>query len=50
MVRECLRGFTDADKDHKNRGIRHEITPRSVDFSRWYTDVVRRAELADYSR
>lgn len=26
-----------------------EITPRSVDFSRWYTDVVRRAELADYS-
>lgn len=26
-----------------------EITPRSVDFSRWYTDVIRRAELADYS-
>ena len=26
-----------------------EITPRSDDFSRWYTDVVRRAELADYS-
>ncbi len=26
-----------------------EITPRSQDFSRWYTDVVRRAELADYS-
>ncbi len=26
-----------------------EITPRSVDFSRWYTDLVRRAELADYS-
>ena len=26
-----------------------EITPRSEDFSRWYTDVVRRAELADYS-
>jgi prolyl-tRNA synthetase len=25
------------------------ITPRSEDFSRWYTDVVRRAELADYS-
>jgi prolyl-tRNA synthetase len=25
------------------------ITPRSQDFSRWYTDVVRRAELADYS-
>jgi prolyl-tRNA synthetase len=26
-----------------------EITPRTEDFSRWYTDVVRRAELADYS-
>src|SRR5262247_4031976 len=26
-----------------------EITPRSTDFSRWYLDVVRRAELADYS-
>src|SRR5678810_1419141 len=26
-----------------------EIPPRSEDFSRWYIDVVRRAELADYS-
>lgn len=26
-----------------------EITSRSEDFSRWYTDLVRRAELADYS-
>jgi prolyl-tRNA synthetase len=26
-----------------------EITPQSEDFSRWYVDVVRRAELADYS-
>jgi prolyl-tRNA synthetase len=26
-----------------------EITPRSQDFSQWYVDVVRRAELADYS-
>ena len=26
-----------------------EITPRSEDFSRWYLDVVRRAELSDYS-
>ena len=30
-------------------GFVTEITPRSEDFSRWYTDVVRRAELADYS-
>jgi prolyl-tRNA synthetase len=26
-----------------------EITPQSQDFGRWYVDVVRRAELADYS-
>ena len=26
-----------------------KITPQSEDFSRWYTDVIRRAELADYS-
>ena len=26
-----------------------DITLRSEDFSRWYTDVIRRAELADYS-
>jgi len=26
-----------------------EITPQSVDFSRWYLDVVLRAELSDYT-
>ena len=26
-----------------------DVTPRSEDFSRLYTDIVRRAELADYS-
>jgi prolyl-tRNA synthetase len=26
-----------------------EVTPQSQDFGRWYIDVVRRAELADYS-
>jgi prolyl-tRNA synthetase len=26
-----------------------EITKQSVDFSKWYIDVVRKAELADYS-
>ncbi len=25
------------------------VTPRSEDYSRWYTEVVQRAELADYS-
>ncbi len=26
-----------------------QITKRSEDFSKWYTDVIKRAELADYS-
>ena len=26
-----------------------DITDQEDDFSRWYTDVVRKAELADYS-
>ena len=33
----------------KNTTFVKEITPQSEDFSRWYLDVVRRAELADYS-
>ena len=40
--------MTDSTKDNKNAFVT-EITPRSEDFSRWYLDVVRRAELADYS-
>jgi prolyl-tRNA synthetase len=30
-------------------GFVKEITKMSVDFDRWYTDVVRKAELADYT-
>ncbi len=37
-----------AAKDDKEQFVT-AITPQSEDFSRWYTDVVRRAELADYS-
>jgi prolyl-tRNA synthetase len=36
-------------KNQKTESFVTEITPRSQDFSRWYLDVVRRAELADYS-
>jgi len=35
--------------DQKKDSFVTEITPRSADFSRWYLDVVRRAEMADYS-
>ena len=38
-----------AKQSDSNEGFVTEITPQSEDFSRWYTDVVRRAELADYS-
>jgi prolyl-tRNA synthetase len=37
------------EKPGKKDAFVTEITPRSEDFSRWYLDVVRRAELADYS-
>jgi len=33
----------------KKQAFVTEITAQSEDFSRWYTDVIRRAELADYS-
>jgi prolyl-tRNA synthetase len=36
------------DKE-KQDALVTEITPQSEDFSRWYLDVVRRAELADYT-
>ena len=36
-------------RNEKAESFVTEITPRSQDFSRWYLDVVRRAELADYS-
>jgi prolyl-tRNA synthetase len=35
--------------DAKRQALVTEITPQSEDFSRWYLDVVRRAELSDYS-
>ncbi len=38
-----------AEKDDNKEPVITEITPKSEDFSRWYTDLVRRAELADYS-
>jgi prolyl-tRNA synthetase len=42
-----------ADKEDKKTGDQKggvtEITPQSQNFSEWYLDVVRRAELADYT-
>ena len=36
-------------KDSEIPDYPESITPQSQDFGRWYIDVVRRAELADYS-
>jgi prolyl-tRNA synthetase len=38
-----------AEKQDDKTAFVTEITPKSEDFARWYTDLVRRAELADYS-
>jgi prolyl-tRNA synthetase len=38
-----------AEKGKDGAGAVTEITPQSEDFGRWYLDVVRRAELADYT-
>jgi len=38
-----------ADNKSSGKGEVTEITRQSEDFSRWYLDVVRRAELADYT-
>ncbi len=35
--------------DTEDLGFVKEITKMSVDFDRWYTDVVRKAEIADWS-
>jgi len=40
---------SDTGKAEKKAALVTEITPQSEDFSRWYLDVVRRAELADYT-
>lgn len=37
------------NKQSGDEGFVTEITKQSVDFSRWYLDIVRKAELADYS-
>jgi len=36
-------------KADKSDNPESHITPRSQDFAQWYVDIVRRAELADYS-
>jgi prolyl-tRNA synthetase len=42
-------GLAETMTDKTQDAFVTEITPQSADFSRWYLDVVRRAELADYT-
>ena len=33
----------------EEQGVPKHLTPMSVDFDRWYTDVIRLTEMADWS-
>lgn len=37
------------DKQGKRRENELRVTPRAEDYSKWYTDIILKAELADYS-
>ena len=41
--------MTNQNSQKKTKKILAEVTPKSEDISRWYTDVVLKAKLADYS-
>jgi prolyl-tRNA synthetase len=49
MAEQGVKTGKGAHKAEKADAMVTEITPQSEDFSRWYLDVVRRAELADYT-
>ncbi len=34
---------------HQNERFVKKLTPKSVDFSKWYVEIIRKAELADYA-
>ena len=34
---------------NETKKLVEDITPMEVDFAQWYTDIVRKAELSDYS-
>ena len=36
-------------KEEKKQGFVEHITPRDVDFSQWYTDVILQSQLCDYT-
>ena len=36
-------------KEEKKQGFVEHITPRDVDFSQWYTDVILKSQLVDYA-
>lgn len=36
-------------KESKDKQFVTEITPQGEDFSRWYIDVIKKADLMDYS-
>src|SRR4029077_7751772 len=49
MAEQTVTKTAEKKKDDKKDALVTEITPQSEDFSRWYLDVVRRAELPGYT-
>ena len=44
-----MKGRTLGNKQGKGRNKELAVTPRAEDYSKWYIDVIMKAELADYS-
>ena len=36
-------------ENNKDKKLGEEITPMGEDFARWYTDIIKKAQLCDYS-
>src|ERR1044072_5008251 len=49
MAEQMANKAAGTKEDDKRDALGTEPPPQSEDFSRWYLDVVRRAELADYT-
>ncbi len=48
MLQKCIKKRGKYMAKQKE-GFVERITPQSEDFSRWYTDVIKMADMVDYS-
>jgi prolyl-tRNA synthetase len=45
----CINNFKELKMANQNKKLVSQITSRSEDFAKWYTDIVKKAELIEYS-